>query len=56
MHENPETTVEDPFLPQSAWNRALVWSSLALVAWVGFELTAQPAVAPNAGVRRSCGA
>ena len=44
MHENSETTVEDPFVPQSAWNRALVWSTLALVAWLGFELTAQPAV------------
>src|SRR5436853_170122 len=44
MHDNPETTFEDPFARQSAGNGALVWSTLALVAWVGFELTAQPAV------------
>ena len=44
MHDFPETTTEDSCLPPSVWNRALVWSTLALVAWVGFELTAQPAV------------
>ena len=44
MHDISETTVDEPFLPQPGWNRALVWSTLALVAWVGFELTAQPAV------------
>jgi hypothetical protein len=44
MQEYPEPTADDPFLPHSAWNRALVWSMLGLVAWAGFELTAQPAV------------
>jgi len=44
MHEYSETTAADPFLPRSIWNRALVWSMLGLIAWLGFELTAQPAV------------
>ena len=29
LHQNFETAAEDPFLTQSAWNRALVWSTLA---------------------------
>jgi len=44
MHDLPETTAADPFLPSRAWNKALIWSMLGLVAWLGFELTAQPAV------------
>lgn len=44
MHDFPETTSEDPFLPSWAWNKALIWSMLGLIAWLGFELTAQPAV------------
>lgn len=44
MHDSSETSATATFLTPSVWNRALAWSTLALVAWVGFELTAQPAV------------
>jgi hypothetical protein len=44
MHDSPEETIEETLLPRWVWNKALGWSTLALIAWLAFELTAQPAV------------
>lgn len=44
MHDYPETTTDDRFLPSWFTNKALIWPTLGLIAWLGFELTAQPAV------------
>jgi hypothetical protein len=30
--------------PSQKWNSALIWSTLGLIGWLAFELTAQPAV------------
>jgi hypothetical protein len=45
MSELVDTTAEEKDLRDPVWNRALVWSTLGLIGWLGFELTAQPAVA-----------
>ncbi len=43
-HQAIESTTEESFLPRWFSNAALIWPTLGLIAWLGFELTAQPAV------------
>ncbi len=45
MSEPLETTAEETDSRNPVWNRALVWSTLGLIGWLSFELTAQPTVA-----------
>jgi hypothetical protein len=45
MSEIVDAPAEETDLRNPVWNRALVWSTLGLVGWLAFELTAQPAVA-----------
>jgi hypothetical protein len=43
--ESPQAPAEEPIIREALWNRALVWSTFVLLAWVAFELTTRPEVA-----------
>jgi len=44
MRDYPEATEEESILPPWFSNKALIWPTLGLIAWLSFEVTAQPAV------------